>query len=79
MAADGTAWTSPDKQKAPKAGFLRKKFYFKKSRYADSQLMEALKRVKSGLPVPELRRAMGISTTIVAESHAKSGEAISVT
>ena len=33
----------------------------KKSRFTDSQIMEALKRVKAGLSVPEVCRELGIS------------------
>jgi putative transposase len=32
----------------------------KKSKFSDSQLIEALKRVEGGLPVPELCRELGI-------------------
>ena len=34
----------------------------KKSKFTDSQIMEALKRAESGLAVPEICREMGIST-----------------
>jgi len=34
----------------------------KKSKFTDSQIMEALKRVEAGLAVPELCREMGISS-----------------
>ncbi len=34
----------------------------KKSRFTDSQIAEALKRVEAGLTVPELYREMGISS-----------------
>ena len=34
----------------------------KKSRFTDSQIMAALKRVEVGLPVPEICRELGIST-----------------
>lgn len=34
----------------------------KKSRFTDSQIMDALKRVESGLAVPDLCRERGIST-----------------
>ena len=34
----------------------------KRLRFTDSQIMEALKRVEAGLPVPELCRELGIST-----------------
>jgi transposase-like protein len=34
----------------------------KKSRYSDSQIMDALKRVDAGLGVPDVCRELGIST-----------------
>ena len=34
----------------------------KKSRFTDSQIVDALKRVEAGLAVPELCRELGIST-----------------
>jgi putative transposase len=34
----------------------------KKSKFTDSQIMEALKRVEAGLAVPEVCREMGISS-----------------
>ena len=34
----------------------------KKSKFSDSQIMYALKRVESGLPVPDLCGEVGIST-----------------
>ena len=34
----------------------------KKSKFSDSQIMEAPKRVEAGLPVPELCREVGISS-----------------
>jgi putative transposase len=33
----------------------------KKSRYTDSQIMDALKRVEAGLAVPDLCRELGVS------------------
>ncbi len=33
----------------------------KKSRFTDSQIMDALKRVEAGLAVPDLCRELGIS------------------
>lgn len=45
----------------------------KRSRFTDSQIMEALKRVESGLPVPELCRDMGISTATFYKWRAKYG------
>ena len=39
----------------------------KKSKFSDSQIMQALKRVEAGLPVPDLCREIGISTaTLIA-------------
>ncbi len=34
----------------------------KKSRFTDSQIMDALKRVEAGLSVPDLCRELGISS-----------------
>lgn len=34
----------------------------KKSKFSDSQIMEALKRVEAGLPVPDLCREIGVSS-----------------
>ncbi len=34
----------------------------KKSRFTDSQIMDALKRVESGISVPDMCREPGIST-----------------
>lgn len=45
----------------------------KRSRFTDSQIMEALKRVETGLPVPELCRELGISTATFYKWRAKFG------
>jgi putative transposase len=45
----------------------------KKSRFTDSQIMDALKRVEAGLPVPELCRDLGISTATFYKWRAKYG------
>jgi putative transposase len=45
----------------------------KKSRFTDSQIMDALKRVEAGLPVPELCRDVGISTATLYKWRAKYG------
>lgn len=45
----------------------------KKSRFADSQIMAALKRVKAGLPVPDLCREVGISSATFYKWRAKYG------
>ena len=53
--------------------FPRKEFCMKRSRFTDSQIMEALKRVEAGLPVPELCREFGISTATFYKWRAKFG------
>jgi putative transposase len=45
----------------------------KKSRFTDSQIAEALKRVEAGLSVPELCREMGISSATFYKWRAKYG------
>ena len=45
----------------------------KKSRFTDSQTVDALKRVEAGLTVPDLRREMGISTATFYKWRAKFG------
>lgn len=45
----------------------------KKSRFTDSQIMAALKRVESGLPMPEICRELGISTATFCKWRAKFG------
>ena len=45
----------------------------KKSRFTDSQIMEALKRVEAGLAVPELCREMGISSAAFYKWRSKYG------
>ena len=45
----------------------------KKSKFSDSQIMEALKRVEAGLPVPELCREVGLSTATFYKWRAKYG------
>ena len=45
----------------------------KKSKFTDSQIMEALKRVEGGLSVPELCRDLGISTATFYKWRAKFG------
>ena len=45
----------------------------KKSQFYDGKIMDALKRVESGLPVPELCRQVGISTIIFYKWRAKLG------
>lgn len=45
----------------------------KKSKFSDSQIIEALKRVEAGLPVPDLCREVGISTATFYKWRAKFG------
>ena len=45
----------------------------KKSRFADSQIMTALKRVECGLPVLEICRELGICTATFYKWRAKFG------
>jgi transposase-like protein len=45
----------------------------KKSRFIDSQIMTALKRVGSGLPVPESCRELGFSTATLYKWRSKFG------
>ncbi len=44
-----------------------------KSKFSDSQIIDALKRVEAGLPVPELCREVGISTATFYKWWAKYG------
>lgn len=45
----------------------------KKSKFSDSQIMQALKRVEAGLCVPELCREIGISTATFYKWRARFG------
>ncbi len=45
----------------------------KKSRFTDSQIIDALKRVEAGLAVPELCRELGISAATFYKWRAKFG------
>lgn len=45
----------------------------KKSKFSDSQIIEALKRVEGGLSVPELCRELGISAATFYKWRAKYG------
>lgn len=45
----------------------------RKSKFTDSQVMDALKRVDAGLTVPELCRELGISSAIFYKWRAKYG------
>ena len=45
----------------------------KKSRFSDSQIMDALKRVEAGLGVPDVCRELGISVATFYKWRAKFG------
>jgi len=45
----------------------------KKSRFTDSQIMDALKRVEAGLSVADICRELGISTATLYKWRAKYG------
>lgn len=45
----------------------------KKSKFSDSQIIEALKRVEGGLSVPDLCRELGISSATFYKWRAKYG------
>lgn len=45
----------------------------KKSRFTDSQIIEAIKRVEAGLVVPELCRELGISSATFYKWRSKYG------
>ena len=45
----------------------------KRSRFTGSQIMDALKRVQAGLPVPEICRELSISTAVFYKWRAKFG------
>ncbi len=45
----------------------------RKSRFTDSQILDALKRVEAGIGVPDLCRDMGISTATFYKWRAKYG------
>jgi putative transposase len=45
----------------------------KKSKFTDSQIMDALKRVEAGLAVPDLCRELGISTATFYKWRSKYG------
>ncbi len=45
----------------------------KKSRFSDSQIMDALKRVEAGLSVPDVCRQLGISSATFYKWRAKFG------
>ena len=45
----------------------------KKSRFTDSQIMDALKRAEAGIAVPDLCRELGVSTATFYKWRAKYG------
>ena len=50
-----------------------KSFYMRKSKFTDSQIMDAVKRVEAGFGVPDICREMGISTATFYKWRAKYG------
>ena len=52
-------------------GGLTAVFRMKRSKFTDSQIMDALKRVDAGLAVPEVCRELGISTATFYKWRAK--------
>jgi putative transposase len=50
-----------------------REFCMKKSRYTDSQIMDALKRAEAGIAVPDLCRELGISIATFYKWRAKYG------
>ena len=46
----------------------------KRSKFTDSQIMDALKRVDAGLAVPEICRELGISTATFYKWRSKYGD-----
>ena len=53
--------------------FQRKSFYMRKSKFTDSQIMDAVKRVEAGFTVPDICRDLGISTATFYKWRAKYG------
>ncbi len=45
----------------------------KQSKFSDSQIIEAIKRIEGGYPVPELCRELGISTATFYKWRSKYG------
>ena len=45
----------------------------RKSKFTDSQIMEAVKRIYAGFGVPDICRKMGISTATFCKWRAKNG------
>ena len=45
----------------------------KKSKFTDTQIMEAIKRVESGVTVPDICRELGVSTAMFYRWRAKYG------
>lgn len=50
-----------------------RKFYVKKSRFTDSQIIAVLKQAEGGMPVPELCREHGISSATFYKWRSKYG------
>jgi len=64
----------PLEPKAVEVEFFQwKRFYMRKSKFTDSQIMDAVKRVDAGFGVPDICREMGISTATFYKWRAKYG------
>lgn len=64
----------PRKTKAARSRIFQKKLCMKKSKFTDSQIMDALKRVEAGLAVPEACRELGVSSATFYKWRAKFGD-----
>ena len=64
----------PQEPKAREVEFFQwKKFYKRKSKFTDCQIMDAVKRFEAGFGVPDICREMGISTATFYKWRAKYG------
>jgi putative transposase len=52
---------------------VKRRFYMKKSRFSDSQILSILKQAEAGTPVPELCREHGISSATFYKWRSKYG------
>jgi len=70
----GLPGNPPVKALDPEVEFSVEEFYsMKKSRFTDSQIIEAIKRVEAGLTVPDLCRELGISSATFYKWRSKYG------
>jgi putative transposase len=62
------------KQMSAKYNFFQwKRLYMKRSKFSDSQILDAVKRVEAGIGVPDICRELGISTATFYKWRAKYG------